>query len=255
MEYGLIGEKLGHSYSAEIHPLLGYNYELKELKPEEVEPFLKKRDFKGINVTIPYKQVVMKYLDEIDDKALEIGAVNTICNRDGKLCGYNTDFVGMKALIKRTGVSLNGKRVLIAGSGGTSKTAAAVAKSLGAASVYRLSRSEKEGCITYKQAENMGADFFINTTPCGMYPNVLSESMDINLLKDLKGMVDAVYNPLKTVSVKKALKRGLPAEGGLYMLVVQAVAAAEKFLDKKISQDETERIYNIILKSKEEKSL
>lgn len=251
MEYGLIGEKLSHSYSAEIHPLLGYDYCLQELKPSQVEPFLKERNFKGINVTIPYKEVVMKYLDEIDPIALEIGAVNTICNRNGRLYGYNTDFVGMEALIKKTGVSLEGKRVMIAGSGGTSKTAVAVAKSLGALEVFRLSRSQKEGCITYDEAERLDADFFINTTPCGMYPNISSESIDINRFPTLLGMIDAVYNPLETVSVLKALKKGIPALGGLYMLVVQAVAACEKFTGKKISQEETDRIYKTILESKQ----
>lgn len=255
MEYGLIGEKLGHSYSAEIHPLLGYNYELHPIKKEDLEEFFKKRDFKGINITIPYKEEVMKFLDEIDPKAMEIGAVNTVCNINGKLCGYNTDFFGMKALIEKLGISLSGKRVVIAGTGGTSKTAMAVVKSLGASEIYRLSRTGKDGAKTYKEAENLNPDFFINTTPAGMFPDILSESVDINLFGGLEGMIDAVYNPLETVSVKKAKKRNIPAEGGLYMLVSQAVAAGERFLGKEIPKSEIERIYNIILKSKEEKSL
>ena len=156
MDYGLIGEKLPHSFSKEIHEkLAGYDYQLKELTAAQLPAFLEKRDFKGINVTIPYKQAVIPYLDELDHKARAIGAVNTIVNRDGRLYGYNTDYDGMVALIRHAGLSLEGKTVLILGTGGTSKTAMAVATDLGAASVQRVSRSGKEGAISYEEAQRL----------------------------------------------------------------------------------------------------
>ncbi|MBQ8794616.1 MAG: hypothetical protein IJZ63_07765 [Clostridia bacterium] len=151
MEYGCIGEKLTHSFSKEIHDLLfDYDYKIKEIPKDELHNFMTKRDFKAINVTIPYKQDVIPYLDWISDTAKAIGAVNTVVNRDGKLYGYNTDFSGMTALIKLNGIEISGKLVLVLGSGGTSKTAVAVAKSLGARRVIRVSRTAKEDCITYE---------------------------------------------------------------------------------------------------------
>ncbi len=142
MEYGLIGEHLGHSFSKIIHEKLApYTYELLELKPEELDAYMRAKDFKGINVTIPYKEAVIPYLDEISDQAGRIGAVNTIINRDGRLCGYNTDYFGMKALLERLGIKPAGKKVLILGTGGTSKTALAVAADMGASEILKASRS------------------------------------------------------------------------------------------------------------------
>jgi len=146
---GLIGRKLGHSYSPQIHKALAdYDYRLWELEPEEVEPFLRRRAFAGINVTIPYKQQVIPFLNEISPRAKAIGAVNTIVNRDGRLYGDNTDFAGMAALIRRIGVDMTGKRVLILGTGGTSRTAHAVAQSMGAAEIRHVSRSGRDGALT-----------------------------------------------------------------------------------------------------------
>ena len=156
MNCGLIGRKLGHSYSCQIHQVLAdYSYQLLELEPEELDPFLRRRDFDGINVTIPYKQQVIPFLNGISDMARSIGAVNTIVNRDGRLYGYNTDFAGMTALIRRLGLDLMGKKVLILGTGGTSKTARAVAEHLGAGEICRLSRSGREGAVTYEQAKQL----------------------------------------------------------------------------------------------------
>ena len=152
-KYGCIGKKLTHSFSKEIHSRLAdYEYELIELAEEEIKPFFEKKDFEAINVTIPYKQDVIPFLDFISDTAQQIGAVNTIVNRGGKLYGYNTDFAGMTALIKLNNIDVCGKKVLILGSGGTSKTALAVANSLGALSVTRVSRTAKDGSITYEDA-------------------------------------------------------------------------------------------------------
>lgn len=253
MEYGCIGEHLTHSFSKEIHArLFPYKYELCELSPDEVGDFLKARNFRAINVTIPYKQTVIPYLDEIDQNAKSIGAVNTVVNRDGKLYGYNTDFLGMRALIEKMGLEVFGKKVLVLGSGGTSKTAESVAKSLGAREVYRLSREEKDGTITYAQAESShtDAEIIINTTPCGMYPKNGTAAIDIERFPSLSGVVDAVYNPLRPTLVLKARERGIAAEGGLYMLVAQAVYAAEYFKDQKIEKERIEKVYSEILKRK-----
>ena len=149
MKYGLIGQRLGHSFSRDIHEKIGkYPYRHIELEPEEVGGFLQARGFDGLNVTIPYKQTVIPYLDELSDLARDVGAVNTIINRDGKLIGYNTDVGGMKYLITRMGLDPAGKTVLIAGSGGTSRTAERVVKDLGAAEIIRVSQSRKIGTDT-----------------------------------------------------------------------------------------------------------
>ena len=151
MEYGLIGEKLVHSFSKIIHKeLCDYEYTLKELREEELKEFFEEADFKAINVTIPYKEKVMSFLDSIDEMALKIGAVNTVVNKDGQLYGFNTDFFGLRALIQKNEISLKDKKVLILGSGGTSKTAFAVAESLGAKSVFRVSRRPENGLISYE---------------------------------------------------------------------------------------------------------
>ena len=253
MKIYLIAKKLSHSFSPEIHRhLADYSYELKELEEDELKSFFEKRQFDGLNVTVPYKTAVMKYLDFISPEAEKIGAVNTIVNRGGRLYGYNTDFSGLTALINRTGITLKGKKVLILGSGGTSKTALCVATTLGADSVYRVSRNGGEELITYAQAENEhnDAEIIINTTPCGMYPNIGEAAIDIGKFPKLSGVVDAVYNPLNSALICEAKERGIPAAGGLYMLVSQAVFAAEKFTGTEIPQTETERVFNKLLLSK-----
>ncbi len=254
MEYGCIGEKLGHSFSKIIHSkLMDYNYELCEIPKGKLADFMNKKEFKAINVTIPYKQDVIPFLDEIDENALKIGAVNTIVNNDGKLFGYNTDFLGLIALIDFAGIAVKDKKVLILGSGGTSKTAFAVAEYLGAKEIYRLSRNSGDGVITYSQAEKLHSDaeIIINTTPCGMYPNIKGTALDIDKFPSVSGVVDAVYNPLCSELVRKAKKKGITAVGGLYMLVAQAVYAAEKFKGIKINESEIYRIYNEILRDKQ----
>ena len=196
MEYGLIGEHLPHSFSPEIHKRIGdYKYEIKELKPEELGKFLESRNFKGINVTIPYKQAVIPYLDEIDDAAKEIGAVNTVVNRGGKLFGYNTDFGGLKALFERTGISVSGKKAIIFGNGGTSKTAEAVLKNLGAKTVLKTDLVSSEGVITNEEAvlKHSDAKVLVNTTPCGMFPNNETYAIEPAMFPSLKGIIDAVY--------------------------------------------------------------
>lgn len=254
MEYGCIGEKLGHSFSREIHNgLTDYIYELKELAPDQVLPFLAARDFKAINVTIPYKQTVFEGLDFISEKAERIGAVNTIVNRDGKLYGYNTDYYGMKALLDRNGIVLSGKKVLILGSGGTSRTAAAVAQDMGAKEIYRVSRTAREDCITYQNVikQHTDARIIINTTPVGMYPQVQGHALDIAPFDRLEAVADAVYNPLCSQFVLDAGERGLTAVGGLYMLVMQAVKAVEFFIGQAPDPAKAETVYNSLLRQKQ----
>ena len=198
-KYGCIGKKLAHSFSKEIHEKLAdYAYDLIELAEEEIAPFFEKKDFAAINVTIPYKQTVIPYLDSISEVAERIGAVNTIVNKDGKLCGYNTDYYGMKALIERIGIDLTGKKVLVLGTGGTSKTARVVAADLGAAEILTVSRRKTDHYITYEEAvqEHADANVIINTTPSGMYPDCESRPIDITEFTQLIGVVDVVYNPL-----------------------------------------------------------
>ena len=253
MKYGLIGEKLGHSFSKMIHEeLADYTYDLKELSPDQVEAFIKSKEYNAINVTIPYKQTVMPFLDEISPQAQAIGAVNTIVCKGNKLYGYNTDFFGMRDLIVRAGIEILGKKVLIAGRGGTSHTARAVVADLGAREVIVASRSGKDG-VTYAAAkvEHKDVQVIINTTPCGMYPNIDDAAIDLNDYPAVEGLVDVVYNPLRTRLVADALERGIPAVGGFYMLVAQAAYAVEYFLDTKVSETEVNRVFRELSTTKE----
>ncbi len=254
MEYGLLGKSLAHSFSPEIHALIGdYEYKLIELAEDKVADFLKERNFKAINVTIPYKQTVIPFLDFVSESAKEIGAVNTIVNRDGKLYGYNTDFDGLKALTQSLVPTLKGLKVLIFGSGGTSRTAKAVAKAMSAKEVIVAGRISGEGVVSYDDAKTIhsDADFIINTTPCGMYPNVHTTAMDLDVFTNLKAVADVVYNPLRTELVMKAKGKGIPAKGGLYMLTMQGIKAAEYFFGKEIENKKAEEIFNTIIKRRE----
>lgn len=254
MNYGLIGEKLSHSYSPELHAAFAdYDYQLCELAERELLPFLKKRDFRGINVTIPYKTDVLPYLDDVDDTALAIGAVNTIVNRDGKLYGYNTDFFGLTRLIHRIGVPLAGKTVLVLGSGGTSRTACTVAIAEGAKEVQVVGRTARRNTITYEDAYERfaHADYIINTTPVGMYPNADAIPVDLDRFPKLQGVADAIYNPLRTELVLAARARGIPAEGGLYMLVAQAAAACKLFTGSEIPKEQMEAVFETLTRAKE----
>ena len=199
MKYGLIGEKLGHSFSKEIHEMIGYyKYEIHEVAKEDIESFMKEKDFLGINVTIPYKETVIPYLDEISPQALSIGAVNTIVNVNGKLYGHNTDYFGMLALIKKNNIDCKDKKVLILGTGATSKTAYAVVKDLGAKIILKASISGAANAITYEEAVNVHNDVevIINTTPVGMYPKNDGCIIDITKFNKLNGLIDVVYNLL-----------------------------------------------------------
>lgn len=254
MEYGCIGKKLGHSFSKDIHALLAdYKYELAEIPEDSLSDFMKKADFKAINVTIPYKEKVIPFLSYISPEAEAIGAVNTIVNNGGRLLGYNTDFAGMRSLILKNGIDPEGKTALILGTGGTSRTAAAVLKSLGAKEIKRVSRSGKDGALTYDEAyENYsGAEIIVNTTPAGMFPDTEGVSVDIERFPHLTGVIDAVYNPLRTNLILSAKKRGIKASGGLYMLVAQAFYAYRYFTGDEGDGRVINKIYKKILSEKE----
>lgn len=254
MKYGLIGEKLGHSFSKEIHEKLAdYTYDIQEIPPAELGDFMRKKAFSAINVTIPYKQAVFPYLDEISEQAKTIGAVNTVVCKGNKLYGYNTDFFGMRALILRAGIDLTDKTVMILGGGGTSRTARAVAEDLKAKEVLVVSRSGKDG-ISYAEAKEIHSDaeIIINTTPCGMYPNIDElPPIDLADFPKVEGVVDAVYNPIRTQLVSMARECGIPAVGGLYMLVAQAAYAVEYFLDCKVPQEAIEQVFRELESAKE----
>ena len=254
MKYGCIGEHLKHSFSKEIHnALTDYDYEIKEIERDKLGDFATKAEFSAINVTIPYKEEIIPYLYSIDDFAKAIGAVNTVVNRDGKLYGYNTDFFGMTSLINHAGVEIKGKKVVILGTGGTSKTSLAVSRALGAREIVRASRTEREDAVSYEELyqKHLDAEVIINTTPVGMFPSIFDAPIDISKFEKLSGVIDAVYNPLRTELILSAKERDIPAEGGLYMLVAQAVRASEIFIDTKYSPDALESVFRDITSQKE----
>jgi len=232
-KYGLIGKTLSHSYSKAIHGFLGNRkYRLLELTPDAVEGFLRKADFRGINVTIPYKETVMPYCVP-DDAAQKIGCVNTIVNKGGKLYGYNTDYFGFSHMAKSADITFEGKKVLVLGGGGTSKTAVCVARDRGAREIVIVSRNGENNY------DNIGrhadSDILVNTTPVGMYPNSGRAPVSLKGFINLSAVIDVVYNPLRTRLVLDALELGINTANGLVMLVAQALRAHNLFFD--VEQD------------------
>ena len=241
MKCGLLGRKLGHSYSPQIHAHLGdYPYDLFEKEPEEVEEFLRNGDFTAINVTIPYKQTVIPFCAELSPMARRIGAVNTIVRRqDGSLIGHNTDYFGFLSTVRRTGLDPSGKKVLIIGSGGASKPAIAVMEELGA-NVTVISHKENTPETLSRHGD---CAVLVNATPVGMYPNVGVSPVDLSLFPHLEGVIDMIYNPARTKLLLDAEARGLVAENGLWMLVAQAKEAAEWFTGRPIGDEVIETIH------------
>lgn len=240
--YGLLGRKLGHSWSVPIHTALGcQGYRLIELEPEALPAFLAQPDIGGLNVTIPYKRDVMPYCDVIDEDALAIGSVNTLARRgDGKLYAWNTDAAGFRWMAERAGVSFQGRKAVILGSGGASLTAQAIARRMGAREVVVISRS---GPDNYENlSRHADAEIVVNTTPVGMYPNTGASPVDLACFPRCKGVLDVVYNPRRTALLLQAEALGIPCSDGLPMLVAQAKAAEERFFDKTIPDSENERI-------------
>ena len=263
MRYGLIGEKLGHSYSKIIHAKLAdYMYDLIPLTREEFKSFMEARDFAAINVTIPYKQDVIPYLDEIDERALKIGAVNTIVNKDGKLKGYNTDIYGFIYMLKQHDIQVTGKKCLILGDGGTSHTVQAALSFLNASEIYVVSRKASLNELKQNPASlvntisyddcyqfHTDADVIVNTTSAGMYPNIDLSPLDLTTFTSCKAVADVIYNPIKTKLTLQAEQLGMKAVNGLEMLVAQAVQAAEYFLDTKYDEKIIDEIYKEILET------
>lgn len=248
MRYGLIGQPLGHSFSPRIHSLLGNSdYTLCPLQAEEVEGFLSKRAFEGINVTIPYKQTVIPFLDEITARAREIGSVNTVIKRrDGRLFGDNTDWMGFESMLNLAKVELKGRKVAILGSGGTSHTALAVATQQEAREILVVSR---QGKVCYENlSEHRDIEVLINTTPVGMYPHTNESPLDLRGFPHLHAVLDVIYNPLKTRLILQAEDLGIPSASGLIMLVNQAVAADALFFDRPTLSPDADRAYQTLLR-------
>ena len=239
--YGLLGEHLPHSFSPQIHSALGNkNYSLFEIVPEDLDAFMTKHDFKGINVTIPYKKSVIPYLDVISPEAERIGAVNTITLREGKLYGYNTDYFGFKYMIEKSGIDVKNKKALILGSGGASATVMAVLTDMGAKEVLVVSRNgEIDYTNIYSQTD---VEIIVNTTPVGMYPDNMHSPIEVSRFKNLCGVLDVVYNPLKTRLVMEAEEMGVKTATGLSMLVKQAIKAHEIFFDTNVDNEACEQI-------------
>ncbi len=243
--YGLIGEKLGHSYSKLIHEQLAdYTYDLIPLSKEEFAPFMEAHDFTAINVTIPYKQAVIPYLDEISDSARAIGAVNCIVNRDGKLFGHNTDYSGFLYTLQHNNIKVTGEKVLVLGNGGAAKAIMAALASLNPKELITVKYKEEPGTVTYEQAARLHTDasFIVNTSPVGMYPKVDDSPMDIAPYPALNAVVDIIYNPTTTKLLAQAKNRGITAVNGLEMLVAQAKYAVELFLDKELPEERIEEV-------------
>lgn len=255
MEYGLIGEKLGHSASKEIHGMLAdYPYELHPLTKDEFPIFMKQHTFRAVNVTIPYKQDVIPYLAYVDDTAREIGAVNTIVNRDGRLYGYNTDMPGFMYMVRKNGIDMDGKKVVILGNGGASQAIQAGVKQLGASEQIIVGHHTiKDGVITYDEcfARHTNADIIVNTSPVGMFPNVDASPVDLAKFPLCHAVVDIIANPLTTKLVSQARKLGMIGITGLEMLIAQAKYAAEIFLDKEIPEERIDEIYQTMAKKNE----
>ena len=246
LKCGLLGQKLGHSYSPAIHGMLAdYDYQLFEREPEQLEDFLKNGPWDGINVTIPYKKAVLPYCAELSDTARRIGSVNTIVRRpDGSLYGDNTDAYGFESLVGKSGIDVRGKKALVLGSGGASVTVVAVLKMLGASSVTVISRSGEDNYNNLDK--HADARIIANTTPVGMYPNNGQAAVDLAQFPQCEGVLDVVYNPARTALLLQAEKLGIPCAGGLYMLVAQAKRSSELFTGRSIPDSEIGRIEKVL---------
>lgn len=250
MYCGLLGKKLGHSYSPQIHSYLGsYSYDLFEKKPEDLEDFLRNGQFTGLNVTMPYKKDVLPYCDELSDRAKQLGAVNTIVRRaDGTLIGHNTDYFGFQSMVERSKLQVSGKKVLVLGSGGASVTAVMVLRELGA-NVIVISRSGENNYQNLEQHTDTAV--IVNTTPVGMYPHTGVSPVNLDLFPNLEGVLDIVYNPARTQLLLEAEAKGLVTENGLWMLVAQAKESAEWFTGTKVSDAKISEIHAILRKQME----
>lgn len=240
--YGLLGERLGHSFSPEIHRQLGgYDYRLFEKRPEQLDSFLHSHEFDGLNVTIPYKKAVIPYCQELTDQARRIGSVNTILRRpDGTLLGHNTDYEGFRYMLEKAGARIKGRKALVLGSGGASLTVRAALADLGVGEMVTISRS---GPDNYENLErHKDAQIIVNATPVGMYPNNEGCPVDLEQFPQCEEVFDLIYNPARTRLLLAAQQRGLVWANGLGMLVAQARGSAEMFLNAKIPDERVDEV-------------
>lgn len=253
MRYGLIGEKLGHSFSKDIHERIAdYTFDLIPLSKEEFKTFMEKKEFTALNVTIPYKKDVIPYLDEMDEHAKAIGAVNTIVNRDGKLKGYNTDFTGFLYMVKKHNVHMEGKKVLIIGNGGASAAIQAVVQHESAGSMVIIDVVPGNGAISYDEmfSSHLDAEIIINTSPIGMYPRIGNAPIDISMFHKCEAVLDVIYNPILTRLCFEAQEMDIKRVNGLEMLIAQAKQSVEFFLDKSIDDQIIDDIYQDMLRER-----
>lgn len=249
MIYGLLGRKLGHSYSPTIHQNFGNpDYRLFEVEPENLEDFLRQRQFQGLNVTMPYKKAVLPYLDELSTVAQQIGAVNTIYQQNGRLMGHNTDYAGFCQMLRSSGLLVAGKKCLVLGSGGASDVARVVLHNAGA-EVVVISRTGENHYGNLSQQKD--ASVIVNTTPVGMFPHCVESPLSLDMFPHLEGVLDVIYNPARTKLLMDAEKRGLIAKNGLEMLVFQAQEASYYLTGKAVSEEEAEKVYHLLQKEME----
>lgn len=252
--YGLLGRKLGHSYSPAIHAQLGDTaYRCIELEPDQLGEFLKRDDIGGLNVTIPYKRDVLPFCTWTSESVRQIGAANTLVKRDGKLYAYNTDKPGFMEMTRRSGISVEEAKVLVLGSGGASLAVKAGLSSMGAAQIITISRSGENNYDNISR--HYDADVIVNTTPVGMCPKCIQSPLSLQGFRNLRGVLDVVYNPARTGLMLQAEELGIPHASGLTMLVAQAIRSHEIFFDTEVPDEMTDSIlrtlrsdsFNIIL--------
>ena len=255
MRCGLLGEKLGHSYSPELHAFFGdYSYELFEIPPEQLGDFMRERDFHGLNVTIPYKKMIYDLCDNLTEAARAIGSVNTIVRQPGGfLLGDNTDAAGFEGMVWKSRIRILGRKCLVLGSGGASLSVQYVLKKLGAGEIVVISRS---GPDNYENvAKHADASVIVNTTPVGMYPDTLAAPIDLRMFYQCEGVLDVIYNPARTALIQQAEALGIPCLGGLYMLAEQARCASQAFTGRPLPAIRTKEAYNALSSRKENRIL
>ena len=238
MRRGLIGEHLGHSYSQRIHETLGgYPYELIEVAPQDLDAWMKNKDFAALNVTIPYKKAVIPYLEELDERARRIGAVNTIVNDHGRLIGKNTDYYGCRFMLEQAGIEIQDRKVILLGNGGPAQAVQAVLEDLGAAAIVKVKRNPSPETLTYEEAyrDHSGAQVIVNTSPVGMFPAQEGIPVELDRFPQLESVADVIYNPHRTRLIVEAQKRGCRTATGLSMLTAQAAEAIEAFIGKPVA--------------------
>ncbi len=243
MDYFVLGKSLPHTFSPQVHNFFGIDYGVVEMEESGLETLFIKRNFRFCNVTVPYKEKVIEFLDEISDEAKKVGAVNTIINKNGRLCGYNTDIGGMEYALKRANIQIENQTCLILGTGATSKTAQFVLEKLGAKSIIKVGRTSE---VNYENVYNLSADVVINTTPVGTFPLSHKRPIDLAKIKGVKAVLDVVYNPLETALISQGKSLNLKTANGLVMLVEQARLSENLCFEKQLPQNLTEKVVNLL---------